>query len=93
MIIKGVDLKGKNVMTFGHNSFFRDLITLQTDFFLSCNLSECCLHSFKQSKTYNRAKTKTCHLPGSGPLLDLYTSTINRYHLVKSSTKTSEIRI
>ena len=41
---------------------FRNLITLPTDVSKSCNLSECCLHSFKHSKIYNRAKTKTCHL-------------------------------
>ena len=35
----------------------------------SCNVSECCLHSFKHSKRYNRAKTKTCHSPGYGPLI------------------------
>ena len=47
---------------------FRNLITLPTDVSKSCNLSECCLQSFKHSKRYNRAETKTCHLPGYGPL-------------------------
>ena len=46
----------------------RNLITLPTDVSKSCILSECCLHSFKHTKIYNRAKTKTCHLPGYGPL-------------------------
>ena len=54
-------------MYFG-DVLFRNLITLLTDVSESCNLSERCLHSFKHSKRYNRAKTKTCYLPGHGLL-------------------------
>ena len=50
--------------------FFRNQITLLTDVSKSCNLSECFLHSFKHSKRYNRAKTKTCYLPGYGLLIE-----------------------
>ena len=42
---------------------FQNLITLPTDVFKSCNLSECGFHSFKHPKRYNRAKTKTGYLP------------------------------
>ena len=56
-IMKRVDLKDKNVMT--------DILSYVS---ISCNLSDCCFHSFKHSKRYNRAKTKTCHLPGNWPL-------------------------
>ena len=48
--------------------FFQNLITSPTDVFKSCNLSECCFYSFKHSKRYNRAKTKTFHLPGNRSL-------------------------
>ena len=47
---------------------FRNMITFTAYLSKSFNLSECCLHSFEHSKRYNRAKTKTCHLPGYGPL-------------------------
>ena len=47
---------------------FRNLITLPTDVSKNYNLLKCCLHTFKHSKRYNRAKTKTYHLPGYGPL-------------------------
>ena len=51
--------------------FSRNPMTLPTDVFESCSLSECCRHSFKHPKRYNRAKTKTCHLPGNGSLIQL----------------------
>ena len=46
---------------------FRNMIKLPTDVSKSCDLSECRLYSFKHLIRYNRAKTKTCHLPGNGP--------------------------
>ena len=61
--------RAKNVMIDRHFviiCLFQNLITLPTDVSKNCNLSECCLHSFKHSKRYNSAKTKTCHLPEYG---------------------------
>ena len=56
-------------------------ITLPTDVSKSCNLSECCLHSLKHSKRYNRAKTKTFHLPGYALLIDTRIRLKSRYQL------------
>ena len=57
-------------------------MTLPTDVSTSCNQLKCCLRSFKHSKRHNRAKTKTCHLPGyrSSTCLRIITG-ITVYHL------------
>ena len=49
-------------------------------------LSECCLHTFKHSKRYNRAKTKACYLPGYGPLI--YAKTQKNIQFILSTLTT-----
>ena len=70
-IIKGVDLKGKDVMSdiLLSSVFFRNLITLPTDVFQSCNLSECCLilalsaasyfHDYIQVSNHNKYPSRS----------------------------------
>ena len=69
-----MDLKDKNV---GPNDrhfviirLFRNLNTLPTDVSKSCNPSECCLHSFKHSKTKTKElKRKHAICLGMGSLV------------------------
>ena len=55
------------------------------DVFIGCNLSQCCLHSFKHSKRYKKAKTKTSHLPENAPLIQTIQTIPNEEVIYTSS--------
>ena len=57
---------------------FQNLITLPAGVSKSCNLSECCLHSFKHSKRYNRDKPKISRLECCRSFSIVYTTSLKK---------------